>query len=249
MSKKRDQEEISEGPEKRSGPEPSPKATFEASPKGTSEASPKAAADSSSKAGTEQASKGADAQQKAGGGPCSSAEDKIAELEKEIADLKDKLLRKQADFENFRKRTLREREDASRYSNAALLTDIIGLIDDFERAIRSAEESKDFGTFVQGVSMIEKQFVEMLENRWGLKRFSSVGETFDPNRHEAVLRVEGPVGTKPTVVEDFQRGYYLHERVLRPARVKVQVPASETPKPGADGGSSPGPDGPRPAGG
>jgi molecular chaperone GrpE len=83
--------------------------------------------------------------------------------------------------------------------------------------------------------MIEKQFVEMLETRWGLKRFASVGEGFDPNRHEAVLRVEGPPGTKPTVVEDYQKGYYLHERVLRPARVKVMVPVVEgTPREGAD---------------
>ena len=146
-------------------------------------------------------------------------------LSAEVADLKDKLLRKQADFENFRKRMIREREDASRYANAALLSDLIGLIDDFERAIHSGEESKDFSSFLQGITMIEKQLVEMLENRWGLKRFVSVGEAFDPNRHEAVQRVEGPVDSKPTVVEDYQKGYYLHERVLRPARVKVMVPA------------------------
>jgi molecular chaperone GrpE len=154
-----------------------------------------------------------------------SAEDRVKTLSAEVADLKDKFLRKQADFENFRKRMLREREDASRYANAALLSDLIGLIDDFERAIHSGEESKDFGSFLQGVTMIEKQLVDMLESRWGLKRFSSVGETFDPNRHEAVQRVEGPVNSKPTVVEDYQKGYYLHDRVLRPARVKVMVPA------------------------
>jgi molecular chaperone GrpE len=195
MSKKKDQEEISEGPQKSSGPEPAHGA-------GTAGGAPDA-------------------------GQCEDAEDRISLQEKEIADLKDKLLRKQADFENFRKRMLREREDAARYANATLLSDIIGLIDDFERAIRSAEESRDFATFLQGISMIEKQFVEMLETRWGLKRFASVGEGFDPNKHEAVLRVEGPAGSKPTVVEDYQKGYYLHERVLRPARVKVMVPAVE----------------------
>jgi molecular chaperone GrpE len=203
MSKKKDQEEISDGPQKNSGLEPAHGA-------GNTEAASDA-------------------------GPCGSAEDRIAALENEVADLKDKLLRKQADFENFRKRMLREREDAARYANASLLSDIIGLIDDFERAIKSAEESRDFATFLQGISMIEKQFVEMLETRWGLKRFASVGEGFDPNRHEAVLRVEGPPGTKPTVVEDYQKGYYLHERVLRPARVKVMVPVVEgTPREGAD---------------
>jgi molecular chaperone GrpE len=157
---------------------------------------------------------------------CVSPEDRLAALDKETAELRDRLLRKQADFENFRKRMIREREDAARYANATLLTDVIGLIDDFERAIKSAEESRDFTSFLQGITMIEKQLVEMLENRWGLKRFASVGESFDPNKHEAVLRVEGPADGKPTVVEDYQKGYYLHERVLRPARVKVMVPGS-----------------------
>ena len=151
--------------------------------------------------------------------PCASAEDRISLLEREVADLTDKLLRKQADFENFRKRMFREKDDVARYANAALLSDLIGVFDDFERAIRSAEESPDFPSFLQGVSMIEKQLVEMLESRWGLKRFTSVGESFDPGRHEAVLKVEGPADSKPIVIEDYQKGYFLHERVLRPAKV------------------------------
>ncbi len=169
-----------------------------------------------------------------------SLESRVKALEEEAADLKDKLLRKQADFENFRKRMFRERDDAARYANAQLLSDLIGVIDDFERAIRSAEESKDFALFLKGVSMIERQLVEMLETRWGLKRFASVGESFDPNKHEAVLRVEGPADARPTVVEDYQKGYYLHERVLRPAKVKVMVPAAQAGAEGAapaDGGA------------
>jgi molecular chaperone GrpE len=158
------------------------------------------------------------------GGAEAGPADRGAVLETEVADLRDKLLRKTADFDNFRKRMIREREEASRYANAALLTDVIATIDDFERAIRSAEESSDFSSFLQGVSMIERQLLETLESRWGLKRFTSAGESFDPHRHEAVLRVEGPPDAKPTVVEDYQKGYYLHERVLRPARVKVMVP-------------------------
>jgi molecular chaperone GrpE len=206
MSKKKDQEEVSEGSQNASGAAAQPEKTEAHAEAGAENAPADAGVDT---------------------GPCTSAEDRITEAEKEIADLKDKLLRKQADFENFRKRMLREREDAARYANAALLTDIIGLIDDFERAIKSADDSKDFSTFVQGVTMIEKQFVETMESRWGLKRFASVGEGFDPNKHEAVLRVEGPSSAKPTVVEDYQKGYYLHERVLRPARVKVMVPGAD----------------------
>ncbi len=208
MSKKKDQEEVSGGAQNAHAAEPQAqkseipqKSEFAASggPSGTG-----ASAEAS----------------------CVSEQDRISALESETAELKDRLLRKQADFENFRKRMIREREDAARYANASLLTDVIGLIDDFERAIKSAEESRDFPSFLQGVTMIEKQLVEMLESRWGLKRFTSVGETFDPNKHEAVLRVEGPSDAKPTVAEDYQKGYYLHERVLRPARVKVMVPAT-----------------------
>ncbi|MFI5369885.1 MAG: nucleotide exchange factor GrpE [Spirochaetia bacterium] len=209
MSKKKDQEEVSGGAQNVHGAEP-PAHKSEIPQKGE----PAAAGGAS---GT-----GASAET-----PCVSEQDRIAALEKENAELKDRLLRKQADFENFRKRMIREREDAARYANASLLTDVIGLIDDFERAIKSAEESRDFASFLQGVTMIEKQLVEMLESRWGLKRFASVGEGFDPNKHEAVLRVEGPADGRPTVVEDYQKGYYLHERVLRPARVKVMVPSSE----------------------
>jgi molecular chaperone GrpE len=165
----------------------------------------------------------------------------LAAAQAEVADLRDKLLRKQADFENFRKRMIRERDDASRYANAALLADVISTIDDFERAIRSAEESKDFPSFFQGISMIERQLLETLESRWGLKRFSSTGESFDPSRHEAVQRVEGPADSKPTVVEDFQRGYYLHERVLRPARVKVMVPAASPAGGGTGDAAAPAP--------
>jgi molecular chaperone GrpE len=167
-------------------------------------------------------------------GEAPNSEARAKQLEAETADLKDKLLRKQADFENFRKRMLRERDDAARYANATLLFDIIGIIDDFERAIASAKEAKDFAAFLTGVTMIEKQLVELLETRWGLKRFSSVGEVFDPNKHEAVLRVEGPADSQPTVVEDYQKGYFLHERVLRPAKVKVKVPASTAESAGPD---------------
>jgi molecular chaperone GrpE len=151
-------------------------------------------------------------------------------LAAEVAELRDRLLRTQADFDNYRKRMLREREESARFANAALLSDLLAVIDDFERAIRSAEESRDFAVFLQGVSMIERGMLEMLENRWGLRRFSSVGEAFDPVRHEAMMRTEAPAPASgadpgPVVVEEFQKGYYLHERVLRPAKVRVQVSA------------------------
>jgi molecular chaperone GrpE len=181
----------------------------------------------------------APAAEAAAGAAADAANPARAALETEVAELRDRLLRTQADFDNYRKRVLREREESARFANAALLSDLLAVIDDFERAIRSAEESRDFAVFLQGVSMIERGMLEMLENRWGLRRFSSVGEAFDPVRHEAMMRTEAPANAAagPVVIEEFQKGYFLHERVLRPAKVRVQVPA-EGGAPAA-GGSGP----------
>jgi molecular chaperone GrpE len=152
----------------------------------------------------------------------------VEELKAEVQDYKDQYLRKHADFENFRKRMLREKEEAIRYANTALLKDIIGVIDDFERAIGSAQESKDFDGFLSGIQLIEKQFVGMLENNWGLKRMETVGEEFDPQRHEALMMEENPECDTETVLEDYQRGYSLNDRVIRHAKVKVGKPLAET---------------------
>ena len=150
---------------------------------------------------------------------------RLSELEQENSELKDQFLRKSADFENFRKRMNREKEEAIAFANRELLEDLLPIIDDFERAIKSAEESKDFDAFLEGVALIEKQFTSMLERKWGLTRFDSEGEEFDPQRHEAVTSEEGEPGSSPTVVEDYQKGYLLRDRVLRSAKVKVALPA------------------------
>jgi molecular chaperone GrpE len=153
-------------------------------------------------------------------------EDRLGELEKEKAELKDLLLRKQAEFENFRKRLQREKEESIKYANAMLLLDLTNIIDDFERAIQSAKDSDDFTSFHSGVALIEKRLTQMLENKWGLKRFDSQGDAFDPDKHEAIMAEESEAVNAPTVVEDFQRGYLLNERILRPAKVKVAQPST-----------------------
>jgi molecular chaperone GrpE len=150
---------------------------------------------------------------------------KVEELEAENSELKDRYLRKQADFENFRKRLLREKEESAKYANTALLNDLLTIIDDFERAIKSSQESKDFESFHSGIEMIEKQFVGMLERKYGLSRMESEGKEFDPQLHEAVGMVESPDHAMQTVVEAYQRGYMLHDRVLRHAKVRVAIPA------------------------
>jgi len=152
-------------------------------------------------------------------------EARIAELESASTELTDSLLRKTADFENYRKRMLREKEEFATYANRELLLDIVTIVDDFERAIRSADESHDFTTFHDGIVMIEKQFTSMLERKWKLVRFDSVGEEFDPRRHEAMMTEERSDHEQSMVLEDFQKGYMLHERILRPAKVKVSMPA------------------------
>ncbi|MFW5783257.1 MAG: nucleotide exchange factor GrpE [Spirochaetota bacterium] len=156
-------------------------------------------------------------------------ENTVEQLELDLADLRNQLLRKSADFDNYRKRMQREKEEFAAYANRELLQDIVPIIDDFERAIKSGEESEDFSSFHDGIVMIEKQFTSMLERKWKLQRFDSEGEEFDPQRHEAMMTEDSSEVEHPTVLEDFQKGYLLNERVLRPAKVKVAMPvAAET---------------------
>jgi molecular chaperone GrpE len=165
--------------------------------------------------------------------PEADLQERIQQLEQEVEESKDQLLRKAADFENFRKRLAREKEDSIKYANAALLSDVVPIIDDFERAIQSAADSKDFDAFHTGVSMIEQRMVGMLERNWGLKRFSANGEPFDPEKHEAIAVEETDQHDTEIVLEDYQKGYLLHDRVLRPAKVKVARPVAPE---GAGGG-------------
>lgn len=152
-------------------------------------------------------------------------EARIAELEEENSELKDKYLRKHADFENFRKRMLREKEDFAKYANQQILSDLVSVIDDFERAISSSVGSNDFQSFHDGIVMIEKQLVSMLENRYHLTRFDDQGQDFDPQRHEAVASAPAEEGQESAKVEEvFQKGYLLHDRVIRSAKVKVSMP-------------------------
>ena len=153
-------------------------------------------------------------------------QEQVRQLEEAVREANDQLLRKAAEFENSRKRLAREKEESIKYANAGLLTDVVPIIDDFERAIQSAADSKDFDAFHTGVSLIEKQMVSMLERNWGLKRFSANGEPFDPEKHEAIAVEETDKYDSEVVLEDYQKGYLLHDRVLRPAKVKVARPVT-----------------------
>lgn len=132
----------------------------------------------------------------------------------------DKLLRLQADFENFKKRQDRERADFIKYANENLIVGLLNILDDFERAVDSAKNSNDSKTLLQGVDMIRQHFQEALEER-GLVRIDPQGEPFDPERHEAVMHVETDEYPENTVIEVLRKGYGLNDKILRPAVVKV----------------------------
>jgi molecular chaperone GrpE len=168
-------------------------------------------------------------------------EQRIAGLEIQVAELKDQYLRKAADFENYRKRMNREKQDAIDFANQNLIMDLIPIIDDFERAIKAAETaiantateassggdiSRDFNALYEGISMTEKRLITQLENRWGLKRYDSAGEPFDPNLHEAVMMEKSAGITEAVVQDEWSKGYTLKDRVIRPAKVKVLMPDS-----------------------
>ena len=162
---------------------------------------------------------------------------RTASLEAEISNLKDQYLRKAADFENYRKRMVREKQDAVDYANQSLLLDLIPVIDDFERAIKSSEATSDYATLHEGIALIEKRLVSQLEAKWGLARFESAGCAFDPNRHEAIMMDKSPDVAEATVSEDFVRGYTLKDRVVRFAKVKVLMPADQAESPDAPSSS------------
>jgi molecular chaperone GrpE (heat shock protein) len=136
---------------------------------------------------------------------------------------KNRYVRALADFENFRKRTEREKADFVRYATSPVLQDIIPVLDDFDRALDHAEEGDDFH---KGVLMIYKQLFTVLQ-RHGLKLIDESGVPFDPHIHEAVMREEDDSVPNHTVVAILRKGYVLHDRLLRPASVKVAVGGPE----------------------
>jgi molecular chaperone GrpE len=140
--------------------------------------------------------------------------------------LRERLLRLQADFENFKKRTERERVDHFRYATFELVARILPVLDNLERAMAAAGPSAARDALVTGVALIHRQLITELEVE-GLRPMESVGELFDPVRHEAVATDPDSPMPPHTVTEVFRRGYFLHDRVLRPAMVRVRVDASE----------------------
>ena len=143
--------------------------------------------------------------------------EQLEKLEKDKRDLHDRLLRTAAEFENFKKRTKKEAEEASTRGREQLLKELLPAIDNLERALKHAAPGDPLAV---GVQQTEKLLLQALE-KFGVVRFSSVGKPFDPSMHEAVATEPGSAGS--TVVEVYQTGYRLGQSLLRPAMVKVAV--------------------------
>ena len=145
-------------------------------------------------------------------------EDKAAMLEAQLKEKDDRILRLQADFENFRRRTAKEKEELAAVITQNLLTDLLPLLDNFERAM--AVEQSDVEAFQKGVEMIFTQLREVLDKH-GLENIEAEGQPFDPNIHQAVMRVENPDVEDGTITQVLQKGYQAKGRVIRPAMVQV----------------------------
>ncbi|HYC61628.1 MAG TPA: nucleotide exchange factor GrpE [Thermoanaerobaculia bacterium] len=146
-------------------------------------------------------------------------------LRAENQELKNRYLRTLADFDNLRKRTEREKTDFFRYATAAVLKDVLPVLDNFDRALEHSEADDEFH---KGVELIYKQLQDVLYKH-GLRPIEESGVHFDPNVHEAVVREENASVPSHTVTAVLQKGYFLHDRLLRPALVKVAVGGPDNP--------------------
>jgi molecular chaperone GrpE len=162
----------------------------------------------------------------------SPQEIRIAELEanleeakRALGEEKETFMRKTADMDNYRKRLIREKESAVQYANERLISDLIPIIDDFDRAVE-ASETQDLAGHVDGVKMIRQQLLDVLGRNWGLKPMDDiVGKEFSPHEHEALMMETGDQYDSEIVLAELQKGYYLHSKVLRHAKVKVGKPS------------------------
>jgi molecular chaperone GrpE len=167
-------------------------------------------------------------------------DDIIAELRRDMSEFKDKYLRAHAEMDNLRKRTEREKEDISKYANTRLARDLLGVGDNFLRALAAvpagaADADPVLKSLVDGVSMTEREFASVLEKH-GVKKIEALGQPFNPHLHQAVMELPKTDVPAGTVVQVFQAGYVIEDRTLRPAMVavssggvKADAPADEAP--------------------
>lgn len=144
----------------------------------------------------------------------------IQRLLAEVEEHKQRLLRTQADYDNFRRRTQKEKEELGKYASAKLITELLPVVDNFERALNTTSDNAEVASYAKGVEMILRQFEGVLQAE-GLTAMETVGQPFNPEYHQAIMQVESEDHEEGIVVEELQKGYLLKDKVLRPAMVKV----------------------------
>jgi molecular chaperone GrpE len=155
--------------------------------------------------------------------PADLTKDELSELKKKAEERDtyfDQLLRTKAEFMNYQKRVVKEHESTAQFAVQNLILDFLLELDNFDRALKLADNSKDFDKFVEGIKLIEEQLFKVL-GKYGVESIETVGKAFDPNLHEAVMEEENNEMPHHTIVDEFQRGFLLKERVIRPSKVKV----------------------------
>lgn len=145
---------------------------------------------------------------------------KLSEAEQKAEEHYQKYLRAQADFDNFKRRTRKEKEDQAKYAALSLIEQILPALDNFERAIVASKDTQDAESLVKGVDMVFRQLEQALTSE-GVEAIQTVGEVFDPIFHQAVMQVESDEFDSGIVVEELQKGYKLKDKVIRTAMVKV----------------------------
>ncbi|MDX6765518.1 MAG: nucleotide exchange factor GrpE [Candidatus Methylacidiphilales bacterium] len=160
--------------------------------------------------------------------PASSASPDPSALLQQLAEAKDKMIRMQADFDNFRKRLAREKDEAVRYANESLLESLLPVIDNFELGLAAAETAPDARTIAQGMQMVRTQIQRFLGD-CGVEEIQAVGAVFDPHLHEAIAQEPSPEQAEGTILAQRRKGYKLRDRLLRPAAVVVAHTPAETP--------------------
>ncbi len=161
--------------------------------------------------------------------PPESPEEEIAKLVREKREQYERLLRVQADFDNYRKRVQREQANLLRYGSEGALREILPVIDILELAVDSARKHDNSNSQLrEGIEMVLSQFAGALE-RLGVKPIETLDHPFDPTKHDALLRVHAPEAEDGAVVDEIRKGYYLHDKVIRPAQVTVGMREQEKP--------------------
>jgi molecular chaperone GrpE len=147
-------------------------------------------------------------------------EQKVAELEGKLEEADNRYLRLQADFDNFRRRSRIELEASAKYRAQSIISDLLPAIDNFERALKMDVDNEQAKSLKQGVEMVYRSLLDAIKNE-GVEVIEAVGKEFDPHLHQAVMQAEDENFGPNIVVEEFQKGYMLKDRIIRPAMVKV----------------------------